>query len=306
MICIICSDYDIAKKVIKKTREKINNITFCGIEVEWGNTSLTEKDEGTNKVFNHHNDNNLLPPCLAYKELYTEENNIKFNENYFNFIISHIDADTLFGIGWASGIFKPTKLFKDLAKIISQMDLKGYHNIDKKLMDKYIKEFEVTMAIINHVKNSIKKIKFQNYYNCSSLIIKALFKISDILNDNDQINKRYNLIMKEKLSNNKENILFPESDDNIHIYSKKINDFNKGKHSFIISYNYSLSIYGRDEETVKKYIPEGLPIFLSKLVPDSGGQFSAAGTKRKIKVSKIMFKKIVYELKQRIKIKESK
>lgn len=298
MVVFISSNLDVAKQLLVKVPEKIKGFEFCGIEAEWGDQCLEDGMQGLSKVFNHHIDSSKSPPCLAFESIYKDGNQIYKNEN---FIISHIDADTLFGIGWVSGIFKPTTQFKDLSKLVAMMDTQGYHNICQELKNKYIMEFEVIMGIVNHAKNAMKKIKYHKYYNCTTIIIKSLFKIQDLLNDHAALVKRYNLIKKEKTIHYNSGIeKLPESDKNIHIYKKKINDFNNGGHSFIISWNLTLSIYGRDTETVKKYIPEGLPSFLNNLFPDSGGQFAAAGTKRKTSIPYKQYLKCVEELKLRI------
>lgn len=297
MVVFIASNIKVAKKLLVRVPEKVPGFEFCGIEAEWGDQCLEDGMPGISKVFNHHIVSTNLPPCMAYKTIYKNDIQIFKSEN---FIISHIDIDTIFGIGWISGILEKNEKTIKLSNIIAKMDLEGYHKIDWDLEKDCIKEFEVIMGIINHIKLVIKKVKYLNYYNCSTLILKSLFKINDFINNQDALEKRYELIMKEKNSNNHAPTPLPESNQDVKIYKKKINDFNLGDHSFIVVWNVTLSIYGRDISTVKKYIPEGLPEFLNKIVPESGGQFSAAGTKRKKWIPYNVYKDIVDELKLRI------
>lgn len=296
LVVFIASNYDVAKRLVYAAPKAIPNISFCGIEVEWGNKQLDTNIPGIDMVLNHHGDNENTPASLVYKKIY-DENTIQ-NYHSENFIISHLDADTIFGIGWVSGFFNYNKEMIDLSNLIAEMDIKGYHNLD--IPEEYIVKFEVVMSIVSHAKNSLKKVKFKNYYNCTPIILKTLNKICTVLGNNFLLNKRYNLIMKEKIS---KVILAPrlsESDNEIHIYDRRINDFSDGDHSFIIIWNITLSIYGRNDEIVKKYIPEGLPTFLSNIMPGSGGQFSAAGTKRKKPIKREDYLKIIRELKLRI------
>lgn len=299
MLVFIASNYEVAKKLTEVVPKKIPNITFCGIEAEWGSRELDESIPNITKVFNHHGNNINIPAALAYKELYLD-NQSGFTRNYYseNFIISHLDADTIFGIGWVSGFFSYTKEMIDLSNLIAEIDIKGYHNTN--IPEEYTVKFEVIKSIISHAKNSLKKVKFKNYYNCTPIIIKALNKICTILGNNYLLNKRYDLIMKEKSSNLFTIVKLPESDDKVHIYNKRINDFSDGEHLFLIIWNITLSIYGRDNDIVKKYIPEGLPNFLNNIMPGSGGQFSAAGTKRKRPIKREDYLKIVKELKLKI------
>lgn len=296
MIVFISSNFEVAKKLCDKVPKKIPGLEFCGIEAEWGNNELTEEMEGVSKVFNHHGKNENIPAALAFEKIYFG-NYRTYSSEYF--IISHIDVDTIFGIGWVSGIFPLTKKLMDLSRIFASLDINGYHNL--KIDENYKKEFTVIMGIVSHAKKLLKKVKFQNYYNCTPIILKTLVKINSLINNEKLLNERYNIILKEEnLNKSYENLLLKESDNNIHIFNKKINDFNNDKHSFIVSWNLSLSIYGRDKETVKKYIPEGLPEFLNKISPESGGQFTAAGTKRKKEIPKSIYLKIINELKIRI------
>lgn len=296
MICMISSNYETALDLLTKFTEKVPDIKFCGVEAEWGNESLTNDLKGISKVFNHHN-NIDEPPSLAFRKIYYENYQTYKCEN---FIISHIDADTIFGIGWISGIFKPTEKFKQLSLLFASMDINGFHNICPELKEKYFKEFEVIMGIINHAKTSLKKVRYRNHYNCTTIIMKTLFKICDVLTHEHLLDKRLTLIRKEFAKNKEQEILLKDSDSNIHIFNKKVNDFNKSNHMFIVVWNVSLSIYGRDKDIVSRYIPEGLPEFLNKLSPGSGGQFSAAGTPRRKGIPTSLYKTIINELKSRI------
>lgn len=290
MIAIISNDYDVSKKIIEKLYTE-HNQTFCAIEADYGTDVINTDCIGVDSFYSHHKlDENYSQPSLAYQE---EDRNKR------NFLISHIDADTVFGIGWLSGIFTKTEKLIEISIMISQMDSLGYHNIDKKLLNKYQKEYVVIMSFVAHAKKTIQKTKYKRYYNCTPIIMKTLFNICGILYNDDILNSRYSKIIKSRESL-KINEQLKESDANIHVFRKKKNNFNEDNHSFIVIWNVSISVYGRDTLTISKYIPEGIPKFLNTYFPGSGGHFNAAGTPRNKKVSLLEYKRLIYELKKRI------
>lgn len=291
MIAIISNSYEVSKKIVEKLYTE-HNQSFCAIEADYGNDVVDTNCIGIESFYSHHRiDTNYSQPSLAFQE---EERNKR------NFLISHIDADTIFGIGWLSGVFTKTDKLVEISIMISQMDSFGYHNIDKKLFEKYRKEYEVIMSFISHAKKTIMKTKYKKYYNCTPIIMKTLFNICGVIHNDFNLNSRYDKIIKSRESL-KENKLLKESDNHIHVFKKKKNDFNEDSHSFIVIWNVSISVYGRDTKTIHKYIPEGLPKFLNQLFPGSGGHFNAAGTPRNKKISLIDYKILISELKRRIK-----
>ena len=290
MIAIISNSYEVSKKIIEKLHTE-HNQTFCAIEADYGENVINTDCIGVDSFYSHHTlDENYSQPCLAFQEE---------NRDKRNFIISHIDADTIFGIGWLSGIFTKNDKLIEISIMISQMDSFGFHNIDKKLFEKYRKEYEVIMSFISRAKKIIMKTKYKKYYNCTPIIMKTLFNICGVIYNDYNLNSRYDKIIKSR-EVLKENKLLKESDDYIHVFKKKKNDFNEDSHCFIVIWNVSISVYGRDTKTIHKYIPEGLPKFLNSLFPGSGGHFNAAGTSRNKKVSLLEYKRLILELKKRI------
>ena len=299
MIVFISSTYEVAKN-ISKTMNQNYGTEFCSIEADFGNDKLTVNDIGIKSAYSHHKINDeYFQPCLTFQ--ITNDSNFPYSEN---FIISHVDADTIFGIGWLCGMFdrvstRTYNTLKDISLMISTMDNFGYHSISKISLEKYKKEFSVILSYVSHAKKSISKVKFQKYYNCSSIIIKCLHNIIKCLTHSDILNKRFNLINKG--ISEKENIEKMDiSTDIVHIYKKRINDFKDASHSFIIVWDISLSIYGRNHKDVSKYFPEGLNEFLNTIIPESGGHFCAAGTKRKTRISNSEFQLIIDKFKERI------
>lgn len=289
MVVFISSNINTSRKIAKKLSGFGKSCT--AIEVEYGNESLTSKDEGVDSYYNHHTPGpDAKQPCLAY----TETSNL----NKENFIISHVDADTIFGIGWVSGIFPKNEMLIAMAQIISIMDIEGSHKIPKELSSKYFKEWEVLKSFISHAKKSISKVKYQNYYNCSSIIYSTLMNIVRMVHDPKSVEDRY-----KRLSNadmNSKAILNPLSNDNVHIYDKKCNDFSESNHNFIIIKNKTISVFGRDKEQVKKYFPEGLNNFLAEHFNGAGGHFASAGTSRLEAIQNPNFLKFLNAFNRRI------
>ena len=141
--------------------------------------------------------------------------------------------------------------------------------------------------------------KIKTPHDSTNKVLKELRERLGVIYNDFNLNSRYDKIIKSR-EVLKENKLLKESDDYIHVFKKKKNDFNEDNHCFIVIWNVSISVYGRDTKTIHKYIPEGLPKFLNSLFPGSGGHFNAAGTSRNKKVSLLEYKRLILELKKRI------
>ena len=294
MVVFIAANYPVAKNIAEKMYNDLN-ISFCAVEAEYGDGKLSTNDIGISASFAHHKiGKDYYQPCLAY------QNDIS---NYSeNFIISHVDTDTIFGIGWISGMFNNVspsiyEKLKELSLMISINDNFGYHSIPKDTAERFKKEWDVILSYVSHAKKMISKSKFKNYYNCSNIILKCLYNILKCLHYNEILNKKYSLIDYKNDPENKLDI----SNDIVHVFKKRTNDFKDNNHSFIIVWDFSVSIYGRDIPSTMKYFPEGINKFLSGIFPESGGHFSAAGTPRKVKVSKKGFDLIMEKFNERIK-----
>src|SRR5574344_1782763 len=99
------SDYDTSIDFINWLSS--NNQKIITIECEFGQKQIDENIEGVELSLNHHL-NNGVQPSLAFGinlEKYSRE----------HIVITHIDADTIFGIGWVSGIFEKTSEFRKVS-----------------------------------------------------------------------------------------------------------------------------------------------------------------------------------------------
>lgn len=291
MIVNIVSDYETSLRVAKRLHNhKVNSV---GIEIEFGSKSATINDVGYVDIFNHHSNTiNPKQPSLAFTD-----SNI-----YESFIISHIDADTIFGIGWLSGYFdKNNETLVELSNIISLIDNVGIHKVKQSILDKYPKELEVIFSVVNEAKAKLNKLRYSGFYNCTPIVKKTILKILDHIQNKELLDKKYSLIRNYKNDIKSSDYLIRKT-EKYHIFNKKINNFKEDKHSFIIIYNTSISIYGRDFSTTLKYFPEGLPEFLEKIIPGSGGHFSAVGSPRAKNINQAQFENVVKLFDQRLKM----
>lgn len=285
MLVLICSDLKHAADSAKKLYTE-HNIVSCAVEAEYKTTELNETYEGIGLALNHHLANGIQP-----SKIYEHKFNI-----YSSFIISHIDADTIFGIGWVSGIFPlNNEKFKRLSNLISEVDSSGIHNTS--IPQDLVKELQVVFSIVAEAKNKLSQLKYNYKYNITGIVKKAMLKIKDHILDEKLLEKRYKLI-KDNLE------LIPldkdYSTDKIHVFRNKMNDFLYGKHKFIINYSRSIVVYGRSDKITATYFPKGLPNFLREFFPGAGGHFSAAGAGRNKRISKDEFDNFIEAFKLRI------
>lgn len=289
MIVTIVSDYETSLKVAKRLHS--HNVDSVGVEIEFGSKSATIKDVGYVDIFNHHSTTkNPKQPSLAFNE----------TNKYESFIISHIDADTIFGIGWLSGYFdKSNSKLLEISTIISEIDNNGIHKIDQTLIDKYAKELEVIFSVVSEAKAKLNKLRYSGFYNCTPIVKKTILKIIDHIQNQDLLDKKYSLIKTYKGNINASQYIMLKH-KHYQVFSKKINNFKEDNHSFIVIYNTSISVFGRDFSTTLKYFPEGLPEFLEKIIPGSGGHFSAVGSPRAKNVSSSQFSEFIKRFTRRI------
>lgn len=290
---LLASNENVAKAIAKslKSHEKDNiRYSICGIELEYGK-KVVDEDNNFDVLLNHHLfAKNKKIPCLAFDE-----------KRCNNFIISHIDSDTIFGIGWVSGYFsyhcnpEQIKILKEISKVLSEIDIKGFHNVD---ISKYKKQLSCINSFVSSVKDKIISMKNIDFTNISSIVINILSKIVETIFNAKKLNIKYNKII-DSMCDVKLNEEY--STNLVHVFDKKFNDFNKCvSHEFIIIKNYTISIFGRNSEIVRKYFPKGLVPFLNNFFSNSGGHFSAAGSARSKNVSNKDFEKFIKAFNDRI------
>lgn len=277
MFVMLCNQYLEAKNFTENFF-KLEKTQLCAVETEYGKNVLNENNKGIGLSLNHHSNasQNDFQPSLAYNHPMIQK------KKFYNFIISHIDVDTIFGIAWASGFFPRINSFMEVSNILSEIDIRGNHNVEIPL--KYKKIIPCIYSIVN----TYKKSKGLTSRICTKEVKKAIFKIKDLFYDNEYLELRYSKLIEGLKNHQVEK--HPLSNEIVSVYMKRYIDFSKNKNDFIITYTGSVSVFARDEEKVLKYFDKGLDeILVEYFGVMAGGSLTAAGSGRSERITKESF-----------------
>jgi len=169
---ILCKSYTAAKEAAKKYAP------VCAVETEYGDEALTEINEGCELALVHHGKFSSNKCPSERWDLFD-----RLKKGYDNFVVSHIDADTLFGILWASKILHPTKITKRLGELVALQDLNGFHYMEANVLPKLDKKIKNQFLAIGYVINSFKFDTSREVNDISHEIHKLCLKIKDIICD---------------------------------------------------------------------------------------------------------------------------
>ena len=170
---LLCKDFELGKEKAKELAP------CCAVECEYGDNVLDESVEGIELAFYHHGKfSDEKPPCLRW-DVYE-----KLEKPFDNFLITHVDLDTIFGIMWASKILKPTEIAKKIAELVAIQDLNGFHFVEAEILPKLKDSLKYRFLGIGYILN---KFKFEdNNELCadySKAVHKAILKIKDVIID---------------------------------------------------------------------------------------------------------------------------
>jgi hypothetical protein len=166
----------LAKNLEEAKEVASSDKNWVAIETEYGGERLDDSHPNVALSLNHHGElQDEKAPAEAY--------HLKLKRKYDNFIISHIDIDTLFGILWTAGWLKKTNVTLSLAALISIADKHGFHIAEKHFKD-YDRRIISRYLAIGYLVNSwvinddglLKK-------DVSKEVHKLLLKIKDIILD---------------------------------------------------------------------------------------------------------------------------
>jgi len=123
-----CLTYEDA---LQTASEYFKNKSIVAIETEYGDKSYGIKNGAVLELLHHgkNANNKSASTFLIPKENY--KNTLK----YSNFIVSHIDLDTVFGIMWAGGYLKNTKSARNISGLVSYLDTNGFYKFKKDCLD---------------------------------------------------------------------------------------------------------------------------------------------------------------------------
>jgi len=149
----LCSSYEQAVNVSKTMTDVV------AIETEYGDEYFGKKDGAVLELLHHGKLSDNKPASTILIPNNYENVNYKYN----NFIISHIDLDTVFGIMWAGGYLKNTKTARVISELVGYLDINGFYKFKNELLDynnpDHIKLLAIT-SLINFWKinlNSLSK-----------------------------------------------------------------------------------------------------------------------------------------------------
>lgn len=279
MRIVVAKDLEEAKKLARQHRGKY----VISIEAEWGDLALEEPN--VDLSLNHHGprSNNICPAEVGIKRPYLIDN---FKDKDKAYIISHLDADTIFGIMWLEGYLNPKDdTAKKLSEIVAYSDKNGYHKAAieyEHLKNTDIGRKWLTIGYLfsrnNKVKTGDITTIFKNIVDATKIIIESKDIASSVI-----YQEAYYWNSK-KTKNAKDSLVFVNDDMLVfkgkHFYCDNYNLFNEPK-KVIIQYNTNtnsvlLSAYDKDT-AVDLFGKKGVAGMLQDFFGDEAGGHTAIG-----------------------------
>lgn len=276
----LCVTYD---EAVKTASEYFKNNSVVAIETEYGNKYYGKKDGAVLELL-HHGEKSDNKPAST---ILIPNNSEQLKYKYDNFIISHIDLDTVFGIMWAGGYLKNSKTARTVSELVAYLDINGFYKFKKELLD-YNNPFHMKLLAITSLMNFWKI----NLKTLSKDIHKLILRIRDyiILDVPEDIKK---FLMPDI----NENIFLKNiSDDSLSIpkilvtYISNISVTNRYyinniEYDIILQYNTgsnTITLACQDEKIAEKYfgktgVIEPLQLFFGD---DAGGHKTIGGSPR--------------------------
>jgi hypothetical protein len=253
------------------------NGNTVAVEAEYGEQSLEMGDEGVIYEMNHHGlKQHFSAPCNRFEEY--------GNYKDSNFIVSHLDLDSVMGIGIVCGIIDDKN--RDFAKHAEFVDVFGLHRL-KELGNKFREEMDNFQAFLQPLNRS-----FQEGEDVTQIVINSNLKLKDILENG------YNLIEVENFNKEKEksiqNFEIKElSNDKIRIFETQGQSliFEYDTRNIIVQLNnkfnaITLAVYN-EEIAIKTFGETGVIIPLKKFFGEkAGGKTTIGGGDRNVKATK--------------------
>jgi len=276
----------------KKVAQEMKN---CGaIECEYGENHIDENIDGIVLAMNHHGSQSDNPPPSLQWNVFD-----KLDKGLDNFIVSHIDLDTIFGIMWASKILRPTKIAKSIAKLVAEQDLKGFHYMEKNVLPNLEDFIKYRFLSIGYLISSINiEDHGETIVDVSRVIHKIILKIKDLIIDGPNEDLKNHLkdwlenkiqVAEKYLASSQAGVHFFITEGNINLLSAY--KLKNSESEINIVYNSDsgiLSIACFDEDVAEKYFGEnGVITPLQKFYgPLAGGRKTVGGLPRDMKITK--------------------
>jgi len=260
------------------------------IETEYGDQYFGVKDGAKIELLHHGKFKKNLPSCL---QMIPEKDNKSINHKFNNFIVSHFDLDTIFGIMWAGGYLKKTKVAIEISKLVALIDINGFYDFKINIFNQENKNHIIILAISSLLsfwtidkKNPSKDIhklilRIRDYIILG--VPEETLKFLDIKNDKEE-NSFLKQFVKTELT--LPGILIT------YIGGVSLTDrykFNFIEHEMIVQYNSgsnSITLACRNETISKRFfgnsgVIEPLKTFFGN---DAGGHLNIGGSPRNQKL----------------------
>lgn len=267
MNVIIFKNVNNAKKYAQENGNSV------AVEAEYGNRSLEMGDEGVVYEMNHHGSKqHFSAPCSRFEE----HGNFKDS----NFVVSHLDLDTIMGIGVVCGLIKKNKKNKSFGEIAEFVDNYGIHRIEEK-DNLFLEELDNFQF---HLEKNKKY--FKEGENISGVVRFLINKLNNILENGSDT--------EELLEFHQNKVSLIESLEIKELCSDKLRVFKTDNISTISQYDYrnliiqynsryntiTLSCYNEDI-AIKLFGNKGVLIPLREYFGEnSGGKYSIGGGDR--------------------------
>jgi len=124
----LCLTYE---EAIQTATDYFKNKDVVAIETEYGDKTYGVDDGAVLELLHHGKNSNNKPASTALIPNENKPNTYKYN----NFIISHVDLDTVFGIMWAGGYLKNTPIARIISELVAYLDINGFYKFKKELLD---------------------------------------------------------------------------------------------------------------------------------------------------------------------------
>lgn len=278
---ILCKNFEKAKETAKELKNCV------AVECEYGDDVLTEEYEGVDLAFYHHGKYAHLPAPSEQWEVFN-----KLDRGYDNFIISHRDLDTLFGIMWASKLLKPEPLAIKLGELVALQDVNGFHWLEKNILPDLHEDLKYRFLGLGLILNT-REFEVDNgetVVDVSKSTHKMLLKLKDMIIDgpNEKQKTAIDNWLKQKKIDAEKDLVFTNKKINFFMSEKNLlSAYNIGNFysDLNIVYNYrngSIIISAFDEKTAKKYFGnQGVLKPLKEFFGDkAGGRITVGGAPR--------------------------
>jgi hypothetical protein len=312
----LIKDYNTAAEAIKGMERVVS------VETEYGEQFLGTKDGCAMEMVHHGvNAGNPAPSDYWMRVINGAECNFK------TFIISHIDADTIFGIGFASGILNSyCQRTQEIAKLVSYTDINGLHATFKNFYNDNMISTDIRDAHLG-VGYLVNKIKYQEdrdakVNDASEFISGLLVKIRDFIKNQDQslventwawIESQRKVARNAWVDNERltgpfinafVSDVFMGTNYNIYDCDDKLIRSSDVVVSFNTQYN-SISIFVTDEKIAVELFGERgvVEILQSYFGEDAGGRVSVGGSPRGVRFKLADFYKFVKKVRKHLESK---